>query len=141
MSPLAPFVAFFSRSLQNTQGTRTSLITPRCFVLLTYTRFFFFSPPHGTANNRLLRTGQVHPNGRMNYRGKETRADGSDPLAETAARAAELVDRAAIIAEVCSINMYTAAVGCDLIPGLYVYTWFHKIIVYKYASPAVSGTD
>lgn len=43
---------------------------------------------------------KVHPNGRINYRGKETLADGSDPLAETAARAAELVDRAAKRAEV-----------------------------------------
>lgn len=42
----------------------------------------------------------VHPNGRINYRGKETLADGSDPLAETAAQAAELVDRAAKKAEV-----------------------------------------
>lgn len=43
---------------------------------------------------------RVHANGRINYRGKETLADGSDPLAETATRAAELVDRAAKEAEV-----------------------------------------
>lgn len=44
---------------------------------------------------------KVHPNGRINYKGQETLADGSDPLSEAAVRAAELVDRAAVKAEVC----------------------------------------
>ncbi|CAM9514807.1 unnamed protein product [Sphacelaria rigidula] len=43
---------------------------------------------------------KVHPNGRINYEGRETLADGADPLAESAARAAALVDRAALKAEV-----------------------------------------
>lgn len=44
---------------------------------------------------------KVHPNGRINYKGQETLADGSDPFSEAAVRAAELVDRAAAKAEVC----------------------------------------
>eukprot|EP00903_Cladosiphon_okamuranus_P005482 g5466.t2 len=70
------------------------------YVLLRGKKTFrLFSPADA---HRMYLEGElvkVHPNGRINYRGKETLADGSDPLAETAARAAELVDCAAKKAE------------------------------------------
>ncbi|CAM9861457.1 unnamed protein product, partial [Hapterophycus canaliculatus] len=70
------------------------------YVLLRGKKTFrLFSPADA---HRMYLEGdvvKVHPNGRINYRGKETLADGSDPLAETAAKAAELVDRAALKAE------------------------------------------
>ncbi|CAM9310796.1 unnamed protein product [Ectocarpus sp. 6 AP-2014] len=70
------------------------------YVLLRGKKTFrLFSPADA---HRMYLEGElvkVHPNGRINYKDKETLADGSDPLAETAARAAELVDRAAMKAE------------------------------------------
>lgn len=57
---------------------------------------------------------KVHANGRINYGGKETLADGSDPLAETAARAAELVDRAAKKAEVRARCTHGGDLGVSL---------------------------
>jgi hypothetical protein len=38
---------------------------------------------------------RIHPNGRINYRGEETRADGADVNAVRAQRAADALDRAA----------------------------------------------
>ena len=126
---MAPFWSLFFPDRSDTLG-HTSLVAPRWFRFAydALAFFFFVSSPHGTANNRLLRTWQVHPNGRMNYRGKETRADGSDPLAETAARAAELVDRAAIVAEVCTVvcllllSVLTSSLVCTYTPGFARFT-------------------
>ncbi|CAM9284058.1 unnamed protein product [Pylaiella littoralis] len=70
------------------------------YVLLRGKKTFrLFSPADA---HRMYLHGElvkVHPNGRINYRGKETLADGSDPMAEAAAQAAQLVDRAAAKAE------------------------------------------
>lgn len=71
-------------------------------------------PPANRCNGleqNTKRKTQVHPNGRINYKGKETLADGADPLAETAARAASLVDRAALKAEVSELCRVNTEVG------------------------------
>ncbi|CAM9496749.1 unnamed protein product, partial [Scytosiphon promiscuus] len=85
------------------------------YVLLRGKKTFrLFSPADA---HRMYLEGdlvKVHPNGRINYRGKETLADGSDPLADTAARAAELVDRAAMRAEkMASEALLGAAAAAD----------------------------